>query len=136
MKRPIITIVALTLTLFSLGASAGDAKKGAVLYKKNDCATCHAKDGMGVAKVFSDNKPRVDINEGPRILGLEEKYIVTQMIAIQGKDPNVIRQTEFTREMKKVTKDLTKQDFEDIAAYVSQEMNKPAPRTYQSTFSK
>lgn len=131
--------ILLTLAAFSLSVSfiarAADAVRGAALYKSNECATCHAKDGMGVAKVFS-NKPRVEETAGPRIAGLEEKYIVTQMLAIQGLDQKTERKTETTKEMKKITKNLTKQDFEDMAAYVSQEINKPAPKAYQSTFAK
>lgn len=131
-KSFFILVTALSMGC-SLGALAGDAVKGAALYKSYSCATCHAKNGLGVAKVFGE-KPRVDIAEGPRIAGLEEKYIVDQMMAIQGRDPKHIRVTETTKEMKKNTKDLSKQDMEDIAAYVSKEINRPISNTYQSTF--
>lgn len=131
MKR-LCLVTFLIISCFAT-SQAADTKRGSRLYVENNCATCHARDGMGIAKVFN-GKPKVDETHGPRIAGLDEKYIVEQMIAIQGKTPGHLRKTESTKEMKKLTKDLTKEEMADIAAFVARDINKPQPAVYNSPF--
>ncbi|MAF78611.1 MAG: hypothetical protein CME63_13160 [Halobacteriovoraceae bacterium] len=107
MNKVILLIVA-----FVLGSSiyAGDAKKGAKVFKKINCALCHKADGMGKAK-----NGKLSILKAPRIAGLSEKYIIEQVTAIQSKK----RKTAYTSMMYSKVRKLSKQDIADVAAYVS-----------------
>lgn len=107
MKNLIIIMMALTLSSHTLAA---DAKKGEAIYKKVNCAQCHNADGMG--KVAAD---KVALLKGPRIAGLDEKYIAEQVSAIQsGK-----RKTKATAMMLAKVKSLKADDIANVAAYVS-----------------
>lgn len=101
---------------------AGNAENGKGLYNKIGCTACHNKNGMGKAPTVQ----KITAAAGPRIAGLTENYIVTQMLAIQGNDPKTERKTKNTPTMKIKIKKLTKQDIEDLAAYVSKVINPSA----------
>ena len=104
---------------------AGDVAKGKAVYREYDCTTCHARDGMGEAKVVN-GVPAIGTNEGPRVAGLSEEYSIAQITAIQGLDPKTERKTDFTKSMKKQIKNLTKTDIEDLAAYLAKGINPAA----------
>lgn len=107
MKKMIISLMALVL---SSQIYAGDAKKGEATYKKVNCAQCHNADGMGKA-----TPDKVALLKGPRIAGLDEKYIVEQVTAIQGGK----RKTKATAMMLAKVKSLSAGDIANVAAYVS-----------------
>jgi cytochrome c553 len=135
MRKTIFICAVLSSCLtMSQNAQAGDAAKGAALYKENDCTICHSRDGMGEAKVLKDI-PSITASEGPRIAGLAEDYAITQMVAIQGLDPKTERKTDFTKSMKKQIKGLSKTDIDDLAAYISKNIN-PEAGAYKSTLAK
>ena len=123
-------ITSCLFTILSQNVMAGDIAKGKSLYKENECATCHSKNGMGEAKIVN-GIAQLDLTAGPRIAGLDEKYIVTQILETQ----NGQRVTKFTANMKKQIKDLTKAEIEDIAAYVAKEINSKAG-AYKSQLNK
>lgn len=101
----------LILTLFiSLNVTAaGDINAGKKVFKKINCALCHKKDGMGKAK-----NGKLSIMKGPRIAGLDAKYVEEQVLAIQSKS----RKTKYTSMMMAKIKKLTAIDAKNVAAYV------------------
>lgn len=105
--------------------SAGDAANGKKLWKKINCTQCHGKKGMGKAKM-KDGEYQLNPVKGPRVAGLSEEYIVAQLLAVQGKDKKTARKTKFTTSMKTKIKKYSKKDFEDLAAYISKEINPSA----------
>ena len=108
--------------------AAPDHLKGRKLFRKKACATCHGKRGMGKAKL-KEGKLKLKITAGPRIAGLNEKYILEQLLAIQGKDKKKVRKTKFTKSMRTRIKKLSKEDFQNLAAYVSKKINPSAGKT-------
>jgi cytochrome c553 len=108
-----ITSAALAIT-FAFGLheahADGDADKGAKVYKKTGCATCHNADGMGKAKPGSLEKQK-----GPQIAGLDADYAKTQVMAIQKKE----RVTETTVDMQRKVATLTEDQIEDVSAYLA-----------------
>ena len=117
-------------TILSHNVLGGDMVKGKSLYKENECSTCHSKNGMGEAKIVN-GVVQLDLTAGPRIAGLDEKYIVSQVLETQsGK-----KVTKFSANMKKQIKDLTKVEIEDIAAYVAKGIN-PGAGAYKSQLNK
>ncbi len=113
------------ISLLSTHLYAGDAKLGKSIYKKKGCMACHKKDGMGAAK-FVNGVIKLKATAGPQIAGLDEKYILTQLLAIQGKDKATKRKTKFTGAMKVKLKSLSEKDFEDLASYLSKVINPKA----------
>lgn len=98
------------IVLASMTASAGNVANGAKVFKKVNCAMCHNKDGMGKAK-----NGKLGPTKGPRIAGLDEKYIVEQMNAIKSKS----RKTKFTAMMYAKIRKLTDAEIADVAAHVA-----------------
>jgi cytochrome c553 len=90
--------------------AAGDAKKGAKVFKKVGCATCHNADAMGKAKPDA-----LDKQKGPQIAGLDEAYAVAQITAIAKKE----RVTETTVDMQRKVATMTPDQILDVAAYVN-----------------
>lgn len=88
------------LSSISMGAfAAPNAKNGEMLYKK--CASCHGANGQG-------NKSQ----EAPKISGQYDWYIKSSIEKMQSgerKNPKMIP----------FIKNLSKQEIEDLAAYIS-----------------
>lgn len=118
-------ILALTITLVIGFASAVNAEEAAVdtaagkkLWKKINCAQCHKKDGMGKAKM-KEGKWKLNAVKGPRVAGLDAKYIIEQVTAIKTKK----RKTKYTISMMAKVKKLSDEDIANIAEYISKELN-------------
>lgn len=103
-------------TLFTLGLIAvsqtvwaeGDATAGKA--KAAVCGACHGADGNSPAPNF------------PKLAGLGEKYLLKQMLDIQAWDSETdtakkAKTGRAVMEMVNITKTLSKQDLEDIAAH-------------------
>jgi cytochrome c553 len=113
----------LLFSLLTAGAAlAGDSAAGKKIYKKKNCKQCHKKDGMGKAKMVG-GKYKLSAAKGPRIAGLSEEYVYAQLVAIQGKDKATARKTKYTSSMKAKIKKLTNEDFKNLAAYISKDLN-------------
>ena len=89
--------------------AAGDATKGAKVFKKVGCATCHNADAMGKAKPDA-----LDKQKGPQIAGLDVEYATAQITAIAKKE----RVSETTVDMQRKVATLTPEQILDVAAYV------------------
>ncbi|MFZ4714371.1 MAG: c-type cytochrome [Bacteriovoracaceae bacterium] len=90
---------AFALVLCGSAIAAGNPKNGESLYKK--CASCHGGNGQG-------NKSQ----EAPRIAGQHEWYLVSTVVDMQtGKRSNP--------KMIPFIKNLTKQEIEDLASYIT-----------------
>ena len=103
-------LVFTSLLLFCASSFAGDKAAGEKVFKQINCAMCHNKDGMGKAK-----NGKLSILKAPRIAGLNEAYIVSQITDIQSQK----RKTKFTSMMYSKVKKLSKEDIANVAAYVS-----------------
>ncbi len=105
---------ATTLAISILGAASvfadGDATKGAKVFKKIGCATCHNTDAMGKAKPDA-----LDKQKGPQIAGLDPVYAAKQIEAIAKKE----RVTETTIDMQRKVATLKPDQIADVAAYIS-----------------
>jgi cytochrome c553 len=96
MKLTIALLFVLLMTTTAAHA-AGDPVRGNEL--RHECIDCHGEDGMGD-------------EEYPPIAGLDENYILEQLIAFKtGERPNPAEMMLWTLE------DLDEQDLEDLAAY-------------------
>lgn len=103
--------LSLALAVMAGNASAdSDAEKGAKVFKKTGCATCHNADGMGKAKPGSLEKQK-----GPQIAGLDADYAKTQVLAIQKKE----RVTETTVDMQRKVATLTEEQIAHVSAYLA-----------------
>ena len=62
-------ILILLIVFYNLGAQANSGEE---VYKdrKINCAQCHGKDGMGMAKKKGDGSWGLSLMKGPRIAGL------------------------------------------------------------------
>lgn len=107
--RTLGTAILLFGALATLAKADGDAEKGAKVFKKVGCATCHNPDAMGKAKPDALEKQK-----GPQIAGLDPAYAVEQITAIAGKK----RVTETTVDMQRKVATLTPDQIKDVAAYV------------------
>jgi cytochrome c553 len=97
-NRKIIFTSMFVLILATAYAQAdGDPARGKEL--TGDCADCHGEDGMGD-------------EEFPQLAGLEEAYIVEQLMAF--KSGERVDENEF---MPMYSEDLSDQDIADLAAY-------------------
>jgi cytochrome c553 len=112
----------ISLLMLTLNVQAGDAAKGKKLYKKINCAQCHGKKGLGKAKM-KKGKWKLNPVKGPQIAGLDAAYIVEQLEAVK----SGARKTKYTSSMKAKIKKYSKEDFENLAAYISKEINPKAP---------
>lgn len=123
MKKLLLVLVILSVQ--SIYASSA----GETVYtdKKINCAQCHGKDGMGMAK----DTASLGIVKGPRIAGLPAEYIEAELKSIQGKDKANVRKTKFTSMMKTRISKLSEQEMKDLAAYVSTMIN-PSAGAYKS----
>lgn len=90
----------MVLTALPLKVTAADAKRGAELYQA--CITCHGEKGEGNPE-----------QEAPKIARQHDWYIVTQL-------KNFREKTRSNPKMYPFIKDLTDQDYEDLAAYIAQ----------------
>ena len=95
-------LVVLALVLNVSAFAAGDAAKGAKLYKK--CVSCHGKDGMGKKS-----------QKAPMVAGQYDWYVENQIKLIKtGK-----RKSGNAKKMVAFVKNLSAQDIKDLAAYIS-----------------
>ncbi|MDH5581868.1 MAG: c-type cytochrome [Bdellovibrionales bacterium] len=92
-------LLPLTALIFSLNSFGKDIAKGKSLYAA--CIQCHGENGEGNVE-----------QQGPRLSGQYDWYIVSQLEAFQ----NGTRKNE---KMMPYIKNLSKKDFDDLAAYVS-----------------
>jgi len=98
LTKKLIIAMMFILILAAGGVQAGgDAAKGAELAV--DCADCHGDDGMGD-------------EDFPTLVGLEEEYLVAQMMAFQSGE-----RVDEDEMMVDYVEDLSEQDMADIAAY-------------------
>lgn len=125
----ILAIISL-LTL-ALNVQAGDSAKGKTLYKTINCAQCHGKDGLGKAsrakkdsKKYKKGDWKLNPVKGPQIANLDAAYIVEQLEAVK----SGARKTKYTSSMKAKIKKYSKADFEDLAAYISKDLNPKAEK--------
>ena len=109
------------------------AKSGEEIYKdrKINCAQCHGKDGMGMAKKKGDGSWGLSLMKGPRIAGLSKEEIKKALMQIQDKDKSKKRKTKYTSMMKKRIKKLSAEDFDALAEYISSAIN-PSAGKYKS----
>lgn len=96
MKLTIALIFALLLTTTAAIAD-GDPARGNHL--RGDCSDCHGEEGLGD-------------EEYPRLAGLDEEYLLEQMILIKKGE-----RSEKAEMMLWFFEDLEEQDLEDLAAY-------------------
>jgi len=96
MKPNIALIFALLLTTTSAIAD-GDPARGNEL--RGECSDCHGEDGLGD-------------EEYPRLAGLDEIYLLEQMILIKKGE-----RSEKAEMMSWFFEDLVEQDLADLAAY-------------------
>lgn len=108
--------------ILSLPAFSGDIKNGEKLWKKINCAQCHGNDGAGKAKQNKDGSWKLGAVKGPGLVGLNEEYIVAQLLAVHSKE----RKTKYTTSMYTKIKKYTESDFKDLAAYIAQDLGKGA----------
>ena len=101
MKRLLILCFVFCSSVLAYGA--GNAENGAKLYKT--CISCHKKDGRGDF-----------VQKAPKIAGQHSWYIVKQLKDIQ----STRRDNKNTKKMLPFIKNMNAQDFEDLAAYISQ----------------
>jgi len=85
--------------IFASNSFGKDAAKGKQLYAT--CIQCHGEAGQGNPK-----------EQGPKISGQYDWYILSQLEAFQ-------KGTRKNEKMMPYIKNLSKKDFEDLAAYVS-----------------
>lgn len=104
-------LVMMLTVAFSMNlANAQDVAKGKAVFKKVNCTLCHKADGMGKAV-----NGKVAMLKGPRIAGLDAKYIEEQLLAVQSKK----RKNKNTSMMYSKIRSLKPQQIKDVAAYVS-----------------
>src|SRR5210317_2040539 len=98
LTRKLIFAVMFTLLLpITTAQAAGDPVRGNEL--RGECSDCHGEDGMGD-------------EEYPRLAGLDEAYLLEQMILIKKG-----ARSEKAEMMLWFFEDLEDQDLEDLAAY-------------------
>ena len=96
MKRSVALLFAL-LMISTTAYASGDPVRGNEL--RHECIDCHGEDGLGD-------------EEYPKITGLDEDYIFTQLMAFKsGERPNRAEMMLWTLE------DLDEQALADLAAY-------------------
>ncbi len=101
-------IVAAGLLTGSLTYAAGNAAAGEA--KAAVCGGCHGMDGNSVAADF------------PKLAGQNEKYLVKQMLDIQGDENGPRRPVPV---MAAMVKNLSQQDIEDMAAFYAAQTSTP-----------
>lgn len=95
------TAVVLLSLICATPLMAQDAQRGQTLYEENNCMMCHGNVGQGVVS-----------QNGPRIGGQHDWYILTSLNAFKGKERE-------NPEMYPYIQALSEQDFKDLAAFVS-----------------
>ncbi len=93
------SILILLVSFISINSFAANAAKGKNLYSR--CVSCHGNNGEGK-----------ESQRAPRIGGQHDWYIYTSLLAFKSgerKNP----------EMLPFIKNLSDQDFQDLAAYIS-----------------
>ena len=123
-------VLILLIAFYNVGVQA---KSGEEIYKdrKINCAQCHGKDGMGMAKKKGDGSWGLSLMKGPRIAGLSKEDIKKALMQIQDKDKSKKRKTRYTSMMKKRISKLSAEDFDALAEYVSTAIN-PSAGSYKS----
>jgi cytochrome c553 len=84
---------------------ASSIKNGSDLMKQKNCASCHGSDF---------NHPVV--SGYPRLAGQKKDYLYAALLSYTSSDPNFGRSNAI---MKAQVKNLSKNDMQDIAAYLS-----------------
>jgi cytochrome c553 len=112
----------LAIALVFTQSFAQDLVNGEKVWKKINCASCHKKDGMGLAK----DATKIRAAMGTQIKDLKEEYIVAQVIAIQ----SGTRKAPTTTTMMQRTKPLSAQDIKDVAHYITKKIS-TAPGSYK-----
>ena len=96
-RKMIFAIMFILLTVTTTAQAAGDPARGNEL--QGECSDCHGDDFMGD-------------EEYPRIAGLDESYLLEQLILIKKGE-----RSEKAEMMAWFFEDLEEQDLEDLAAY-------------------
>lgn len=94
-----LIFIAMLLPFFVTGTvlAGGDPARGEAL--RQECSDCHGEDGLGD-------------EEYPRLAGLDESYLLEQMIKIKAGE-----RSEKAEMMLWFFEDLEQQDMADLAAY-------------------
>jgi cytochrome c oxidase subunit 2 len=119
MKKQLVALVATicaSITTVSFGAEIGDAQLGKAHYSV--CQNCHGTNAEGNQATGA-----------PRLVGLQEWYLVKQLTkfrtGLRGSDP----QDEFGQQMASIAKALPdEQSINDVAAYIMTLRTDPLPR--------
>lgn len=126
---------ALTLSCFGLVSTAFAEEKVWTAEQMKEagktfvkvCVQCHADDGMGKAKIHpKTGKALINAMAGPRIAGLNEKYMVAQLRDVY----KGARANANTISMKQKISKLKPSELKAIAHYVSQKLN-PGAGSYK-----
>ena len=96
-RKMLFAIMFMLLMATTTAQAAGDPARGNEL--QGECSDCHGDDGMGD-------------EEYPRIAGLDESYLLEQLILIKKGE-----RSEKAEMMAWFFEDLEEQDLEDLAAY-------------------
>ena len=98
MNRYILVLGIALISGITLGA--GSAASGEKIYKSK-CVECHGETGMGLKE-----------RQAPMLAGQFDWYIILQLEAFRNGERN-------NPDMLPFIKNLSKKDFEDLAAYIS-----------------
>ncbi len=101
MKMPLMLVAGATLVMGMTDVKADEVAAGEERYKVN-CVNCHGKTGKGMAAF-------------PALAGRDQAYVADRLKKYRAKEkvgPN-------SAIMMSLTKDLTDEDIENLAAYIS-----------------
>ncbi len=128
--KKLIRLSTLATFLFFLSNASAESE----LYKASDlkvaeknftiiCLQCHAKDGMGKARVNkATGKALINAMQGPQIAGLKEAYALEQIKAVKAGT----RKNANTISMKQKISKLSDTELAALAHYVSSGLGKEA----------
>ena len=94
-----LTLLSLFM-LITFSSFAQNVEKGAQLY--GTCIQCHGEKGLGI-----------EAQKAPRVAGQHDWYIYTQLVNFKSKQ-------RVNEKMYPYIKNLSEQDFKDLAAFVAQ----------------
>lgn len=109
--KTLVLVLSFAVLLPTCSWAAGNAEDGK--NKSSTCAACHGVDGNSVAPIW------------PTLAGQNEKYLIKQMQDFKkGLDGNGSKGGRYDPGMSPRMATFTQQDYEDLAAYFSQQKRK------------